>query len=129
MSLKSGKHTVSEIDGQRCTIVETGINEGRMNFLKELLVFNKLEVKVMQEKPITETTTATATTTTTATATATPTYTIGVTSFLFNPVIAVYDCSLRTKDGKIVTPAYWNQKPPIVDSRYWIIRKKADNQE
>jgi hypothetical protein len=119
MSLKSGKHTVSEIDGQRCTIVESGINEGRMNFLKELLVINKLEVKVMQEKPET----------TTDTANAAPTYTIGVTNILFNPVIAVYDCSLRTKDGKIVTPAYWNQKPPIVDSRYWIIRKKADNQE
>ncbi len=121
MSLKSGKHIVSEIEGQRCTIVESGINEGRMNFLKELLVLNKLEVKVIQEKP--------ETTTETATAAATPTYTIGVTNLLFNLIIAVYDCSLRTKEGKIVTPAYWNQKPPIVDSRYWIIRKKADNQE
>ena len=115
MSLKSGKHTVSEIEGQRCTIIETAINEGRMNFLKELLEFNKLVVKVTKEKADSENTP--------------PSYTIGVTDIVFNPIIAVYDCSLRTKEGKIVTPAYWNQKPPIVDSRYWIIRKKADNQE
>jgi len=115
MSLKNGKHIVGEIDGKRCTIVESAINEVRMNFLKELLEYNKLEVKVMKENAEAEN--------------ANPTYTIGVTSLLFNPVIAVYDCSLRTKEGKIVTPAYWNQKAALVDSRYWIKRKKADNQE
>ncbi len=115
MSLTIGKHIIGEIDGVRCTIVETAITLERMNFLKELLDLNKFEVKVMKEKAESEE--------------AIPTYTIGVTSMLFNPVIAVYDCSLRTKEGKIVTPAYWEQKTTIFDSRYWIIRKKAIKKE
>ena len=53
---------------------------------------------------------------------AAPKFTIGVTSVLFNPVIAIYDSSLHTKEGLIVTPAYWNQKTTVIDSRYWIIK-------
>jgi len=114
-ALKNGKHIVAEIEGQRCTVVDSGITEDRMAFLKELLELNKFTVRVATENVEAEN--------------QPKSFIIGVTDLLFNPVIAVYDCSLRTKDGKIVTPAYWNQKPPIVDSRYWVIRKKADNQE
>jgi hypothetical protein len=115
MSLKNGKHIVGEIEGVRCTIVETGITQERVNFLKDLLEHNKFEVKVMKEKAETEN--------------AIPTYTLGVTSLLFNPVIAVYDLSLLTKEGKKVSPAYWNQKTTISDSRYWIIRKYSFQKE
>ena len=87
MSLTSGKHIIGEIDGIRCTIIETAINQERMNFLKDLLEYNNFEVKVLKEKAETDDTI--------------PTYTIGVGSLLFNPVIAVYDSSLRTKEDKL----------------------------
>jgi len=94
MSLK-GKHTVSEIEGIRCTIVENGVSENRMNFIKDLLEFNKYEVKVAVDKKKVETDPNT--------------YTVGVTDIVFNFVIALYQKRLKTKEGKIITPSYWEQ--------------------
>ena len=48
MTLK-GKHIVEEINGTRCTIVEKGVIAGRIDFLKNLLEFNKFEVLVAAE--------------------------------------------------------------------------------
>ena len=42
MVLKA-KHIVEEINGIRCTIVEKGAIAGRIDFLKNLLEFNKFE--------------------------------------------------------------------------------------
>lgn len=107
MSIKKGKHTVSEIDGVRCTIVETDASSDRMEFLKELLEFNGFVVKVSENRgadPVN--------------------YTIGVTDLVFNPTIAVYERVLKTKDGHRVSPAYWEQKTTICDPRYWRVRRK-----
>ena len=49
MAINNAKHIVSEIDGVRCTIVETGATLERAAFLSDLLEFNNLEVKEMQE--------------------------------------------------------------------------------
>mgnify|MGYP003694675415 CR=1 FL=1 len=38
------------------------------------------------------------------------TFTIGVTNLAFNPTNAIFGRLLRTKDGHIVTQAYWYQK-------------------
>ena len=54
-----------------------------------------------------------------------PKYTIGVTDLLFNPVFAVYECQLKTREGGIVTPGYWKQECTECDPRYWIRRKGA----
>lgn len=78
MSLNKIKYTVSEIDGTRCKIIESGISEPRMNFLKQLLEFNKFEVKVNKDKDSEHN------------------FTIGVTDILFNPVFAVYDRIFNT---------------------------------
>ena len=50
MALTKGKHIVKEIDGVLCTVVETGISKERLNFLKELLEFNKYEVKTEKDE-------------------------------------------------------------------------------
>jgi hypothetical protein len=107
MSLTEGKHNVGEVDGFRCTIVETGITRERADFLKELLEFNGYEVKILEEitdPPATI-----------------KIYTLGVTDIIFNPVIAVYQKSLKRKDGKKVTPAYWNQTGEEENIPYWLV--------
>ena len=103
MTLKA-KHIVEEINGIRCTIVEKGAIAGRIDFLKNLLEFNKFEVVVAAEA-IVEGNPAL--------------FTIGVTDLVFNPVIAVYELSLKTADGKKVSPAYWNQYTTDSVDEYW----------
>ena len=49
MPLESGKHIEKEIEGVRCRVVETGMDEERMNFIKELLEHNGYEVKTEKE--------------------------------------------------------------------------------
>jgi hypothetical protein len=111
MALTNAKHIVSEIDGVRCTIVESGTTLERIAFLSDLLGFNNLEVKEMQEVPQTEG--------------QEPKFTIGVTDLLFNPVFAVYERQLKTREGSQVTPGYWKQECINCDPRYWIRRKGA----
>jgi len=49
MAINNAKHIIGEIDGIRCTIVETGANLERSAFLSDLLSFNNLEVKEMKD--------------------------------------------------------------------------------
>jgi hypothetical protein len=108
MPLKS-KHTVEEINGIRCTVVEKGITSERVSFLKDLLEFNKLEVVVAEEAKTDD---------------AAPTlFTLGVTDIVFNPTIAVYEMSLKTHDGKGVSPAYWEQYTKKIADDYWNFKK------
>jgi hypothetical protein len=107
--LKS-KHIVEEINGIRCTVVEKGITLQRVNFLKDLLEFNKLEVVVAEDVKTEET--------------APILFTLGVTNIVFNPTIAVYEMSLITPDGKKVSPAYWEQYTTEIDDEYWNFVKK-----
>ena len=107
--LKS-KHTVEEINGIRCTVIEKGITSERVSFLKDLLEFNKFEVVVSEDKKTDET--------------APTLFTLGVTSIVFNPTIAVYEMSLKTRDGKSVTPAYWEQYTTEIVNEYWEFKKK-----
>jgi hypothetical protein len=93
MAINNAKHIVGEIDGVRCTIVESGITLDRLAFLTDLLQFNDFNVKEMKVPSEVEG--------------EEPKYTIGVTDLIFNPVFAIYERSLKTRDGKFVTPAYW----------------------
>jgi hypothetical protein len=103
MTLKA-KHIVEEIKGIRCTIVEKGATADRVDFLKKLLEFNKFEVIISEEAPVEGSPVLS---------------TIGVTDLVFNPVIAVYESSLLTPDGKKVSPAYWNQYTTDSADEYW----------
>ena len=109
MPLKA-KHIVEEINGIRCTVVEKGATQNRVDFLKELLEFNKFEVQVTEDKKETED--------------APTLFTIGVADEVFNPVIAVYEMSLKTPDGKRVSPAYWEQKTTEIVDEYWTFEEK-----
>ena len=116
MSLSKGKHIVEEINGIRCTVVEKGLDEKRSAFLKELLEHNQFEVHIQEEKKEEETSPAT--------------YNLGVTDLIFNPVIAIYQMRLKTKEGKKVSPAYWNQwSKKQVDNRYWRYVRKGEKHE
>lgn len=106
MALNKGKHIVEEIDGVRCSIVESGVNDSRVKFLSELLSFNGLTVK--------------------STADDKGTFVIGVTDVLFNPVIAVYQRRLKSKTGHKITPAYWLEESfneTEAEVNYWDFKK------
>lgn len=104
-----GKHSVAEIDGVRCTIVESRIGKERLDFLTELLSYNGLAVKSEQEKD--------------KEGTLLGTYVIGVTDILFNPTIVVYQKKLFRKDGEVVTAAWWEQKKSDTGIPYWQVRR------
>ncbi len=111
MAINNAKHIVAEIDNIRCTIIEKGVSLERAAFLRELLEYNKLEVKEMIEPA--------------EPAGGEPKYTIGVTDLVFNPVFAIYERRLKTPDNKPVTPAYWKQECVDCDPRYWVKRRTA----
>jgi hypothetical protein len=112
MAINNAKHIIGEIDGVRCTIVETGATLERVAFLSDLLSFNILEVKELKEVP--------------STPEEEPKYTIGVTDLLFNPVFAIYERQLRNREGSFVTPGYWKEECIDCDPRYWM-RRKSEN--
>jgi hypothetical protein len=109
MAINNAKHIIGEIDNIRCTIVEKGISLERAAFLRELLEYNKLEVKEMVE-PSEQTGDEAK-------------YTIGVTDLVFNPVFAIYERRLKTMNNVPVTPGYWKQECVECDPRYWIKRR------
>lgn len=112
MGINSAKHVIGEIEGVRCTIIESGVTIERAAFLTDLLEFNHLEVKEMIQPPENEGDE--------------PKYTIGVTDIVFNPVYAIYERVLKTREGTPMTPGYWRQECTECDSRYWIRRKKSE---
>ena len=109
MANLKGKHNIAAIDDVRCTVIETGATTARAGFLTELLAFNRYDVKTENEKA--------------KDGSMLETFIIGVTDILFNPIIAVYQKKLFRKDGKTVTPNYWNQKPEQDDIPYWQVQR------
>lgn len=101
-------HEFEELDGVKCGIVEKNVPAGRVEFLKDLLTFNGYTVMVVpspapkatpskegEEAPVVITP---------------ETFTVGVTDYTFNSINAVFGRSLKTKNGHVVTLAYWNQQ-------------------
>lgn len=104
----NGKHTISEIEGTRCSVAGSGIPESRKDFLKDLLATNGFEVKAEKEKA--------------KDGTLLETWIIGVTDLRFHPALAIYAHKLFRKDGQEVTPAYWEQRDSQTDLPYWQVR-------
>jgi hypothetical protein len=105
MGLDSGKHTEKDINEVRSRVVETGIEQPRVDFLKALLEVNGYEVEVQELAKKEED--------------APTTFILGVTDITFNAVLAVYEHKLLTADGRLVTPAYWNQLSEETNQGYW----------
>ncbi len=109
MAFLKGKHTIAEIEGIRCTVVEVGLNDERAAFLRGVLEFNGYTVKIEKEKAKDGTLSGTSI--------------LGVTDLIFNPAIAVYQHKLLLKDGTEVTPSYWNQWAGDSNLPYWQVKR------
>jgi hypothetical protein len=110
MAINNAKHIIGEIDGIRCTIIESGTTLERAAFLRQLLEYNDLEVKELIVPPDTEG--------------GEQKYTIGVTDLIFNPVFVIYERKLKTPEGGIITPGYWRQECTDCDPMYFLRRKE-----
>ena len=119
-------HPFEDIDGIKCAVVETGVSEARKDFLKDLLEFNRYQVVVSAEAakapvtPVVEDEAA-------SDAVAPTTYKVGVTDVTFNSVNAIYGRLLRTRNGRVVTMAYWQQQETVSrdDVPYFVTSDKS----
>ncbi len=116
-------HEFEDLDGVKCAIVEKNASQERVDFLKDLLEFNKYKVIVVASPPpkaapapkpvaVAEGEVAPPTEIP-APPPAPTTFTVGVTDVRFNATNAIFGRLLKTKEGNIVTLAYWQQKDPI----------------
>ena len=115
-------HEFEDLGGVKCAIVEKNASKERVVFLKDLLETNQFEVVVVPSpppkvaaapKPAAPADPNAAAETPVEIPPPPPppeTFTIGVTNLAFNPTNAIFGRLLRTKDGHIVTQAYWYQK-------------------
>ncbi|MBS1743224.1 MAG: hypothetical protein JST81_09325 [Bacteroidetes bacterium] len=121
-------HEFEELDGVKCGIVEKNVTPERAEFLKSLLEFNRYTVMVVPSpapkaapaKPVAEGEVATPV----PTPEPPKTFTVGVTDYTFNSINAIFGRSLKTKDGHVVTLAYWNQQENISNDEVPYFDKK-----
>lgn len=108
-------HEFEELEGVKCAIVEKNASPERVAFLKNLLEQNRYTVVVVASPPPKA---ASAPKPVEGEAPAAPveappppsTFTVGVTDVTFNPTNAIFGRLLKTKNGKVVTLAYWKQE-------------------
>lgn len=111
-------HEFEELDGVKCGIVEKNASPERVAFLKKLLEFNKYTVVTVpspppKAAPAPKPKEGEETVETPQPPPQTETFTVGVTDYTFNPINAIFGRMLKTKNGHIVTLAYWEQKEAI----------------
>jgi hypothetical protein len=115
-------HEFEELGGVKCAIVEKNASKERAAFLKDLLEYNDFEVVIVASPPPKAAPppkpapVAEGTEPQPEPPPAPPppeTVSVGVTNLAFNPTNAIFGRLLKTKDGHIVTQAYWYQKDPI----------------
>ena len=133
-------HIVEELNGTRCSIVEKNVAPERMEFLKRLLEHNGYTVIVAQTpappaKPAPKPP-APVMGTDGQPLPAVPlppppplpvapnTFTVGITDISFHTMLAIYERSLYTQEGKPISIAYWNQEIEKGDELYLMRRQK-----
>jgi hypothetical protein len=109
-------HEFEDIDGVKCAIVEKNVPQQRVDFLKELLQYNRFTV-VIAASPLPKVAPAPSPAEGAETIPAAPvppsTFTVGVTDVMFNATNAIFGRLLHTPDGHVVTLAYWQQKEEV----------------
>lgn len=112
-------HEFEELDGVKCGIVEKNVKPERVSFLKELLEYNGYTV-VTAPTPPPKAPPAPAPAPKEGEPVVSPppppapeTFTVGVSDYTFNPINAIFGRMLKTKDGHIVTLAYWQQQEAV----------------
>ncbi len=112
-------HEFEELDGVKCGIVEKNVKPERVAFLKVLLEYNGYTVVAVpspapKAMPAPKPAEGEAAAPPPPPSSPTPeTFTVGVTDYTFNTTNAIYGRMLKTKDGHIVTMAYWLQKEAV----------------
>lgn len=114
-------HEFEELDGVKCGIVEKNVAPQRVEFLKELLQYNGFTVVVVASPPPKAAAAApapkaedgTSIPSAPAPVAAPETFTVGVSDYTFNPINAIFGRSLKTKNGHVVTLAYWHQEEAV----------------
>ncbi|MEP7110096.1 MAG: hypothetical protein ABI760_19025 [Ferruginibacter sp.] len=111
-------HEFEELNGVKCGIVEKNVKPGRVEFLKNLLEYNKFEVVVVPSPPQ-KVAPAPVVKAADGVVLSSPapiplpapeTFTVGVSDYTFNPINAIFGRMLHAPGGHIVTQAYWQQK-------------------
>jgi hypothetical protein len=106
-------HEFEELAGVKCGIVEKNASPERVAFLKPLLELNGYTVVVVPSPPPKAVAPAAPKEGEEPAAVPPPppaAFTIGVTDYTFNSINAIFGRMLKTKNGHIVTLAYWHQK-------------------
>ena len=111
-------HTSEELDGVRCGIVEKNATPERANFLAALLSGNGYTVMCVptpapKAKAAPAPKEGEAPPPSVEEPKAPETFTVGVTDVKFNSTNAIFGRLLKTKDGHVVTMAYWTQKEVV----------------
>ncbi len=109
-------HEFEELDGVKCGIVEKNVKSERLVFLRALLEYNGYTV-IAVPSPLPKAAPVPKPAEGEVAAPEPPpapeTFTVGVTDYTFNPINAIFGRVLKSKDGHIVTPAYWQQKETV----------------
>ncbi len=135
--LNKESHIVEELNGVRCSIVEKNATPARAEFLKKILEANGLTVLIAQVPPpkpippkpipagIQKPTEAKEPVLSVSEGPPPPPpgpapdlYNVGVTLIAFHAMLAIYERTLKTADGKYCTIAHWNQESEK-EGWYW----------
>lgn len=108
-------HEFEELNGVKCGIVEKNVKPERLEFLKILLELNGYTVisvpsPAPKAAPVPKPAEGEVSVAVPAPAALPETFTVGVTDYTFNPTNAIFGRMLKTKNGHLVTQAYWFQK-------------------
>ncbi|HVZ57518.1 MAG TPA: hypothetical protein VG870_12710 [Chitinophagaceae bacterium] len=118
-------HEFEDLEGVKCAVVERQVSAERARFLKDLLEANQYQVVVVPAAPARTATPPPAAAAGQAggesTAPAPPAsegpqvFVVGVTDVMFNATNAIFGRLLKTRDGHVVTRAYWLQQEATSD--------------
>jgi len=127
-------HEFEDLDGIKCAVVERNLSPARLQFLKELLEYNRFTTVVVASpppkaaapKPAGAPAEGAEPAPVVAEAPPAPElFTLGVTDATFNATNAVFGRLLKTRDGHVVTLAYWQQKEAVSHDEVPYFQKKA----
>jgi hypothetical protein len=129
-------HEFEDLDGIKCAVVERNLSPARLQFLKDLLEYNRFTTVVVASpppkaaaaKPVTPHAEDAAAEPAPVVAEAPPApelFTLGVTDATFNATNAVFGRLLKTRDGHVVTLAYWQQKEAVSHDEVPYFQKKT----
>ncbi|MGE0636324.1 MAG: hypothetical protein AB7G44_02595 [Bacteroidia bacterium] len=129
-------HEFEDLDGIKCAVVERNLSPARLQFLKDLLEYNRYTTVVVaspppkaaapkQAAPPVEGAAPEATPAAAEAPPAPELFTLGVTDATFNATNAVFGRALKTRTGHVVTLAYWQQKEAVSHDEVPYFQKKA----